>query len=120
MQKKPQTPSAATSVTIETSQAEVRQALATGNARLSAAEEKALRMRYGAGSPGSLVLERVGQNHPEARERLLGIELELLRQAKARQAAASVKPAPVVAAVTAAAPANPKRDRIVEALRKKK
>jgi DNA-directed RNA polymerase sigma subunit (sigma70/sigma32) len=119
MQKKPTTPSASTAVTTETTQAEVRQALATGSARLSAAEEKALRMRFGAGAPGSLVLERVGQSNPEARERLLGIELELLRQAKARAAASAVQPKPVAVAA-APAPANPRRDRIVEALRKKK
>jgi DNA-directed RNA polymerase sigma subunit (sigma70/sigma32) len=133
MQKKPTTPQAAptrsskaqveTSVTSDTTHAEVAQALAKGKANLSTIEEKALRMRHGVGAPRTLVLERVGQDHPDAREKLLGIELELLRQWKQRQTTTQrpeprsvATPGPVASALVS----NPKRDRIVAALKKKK
>ncbi len=109
-------------VKTQVSPAEVAEALARPN-RLTATEEKALRMTHGVSAPRTLVLERVGQNHPEARAKLLGIELELLRQFRARQSAQATvtTSAPPAASITSVvAPANPKRDRIVAALKAKK
>jgi hypothetical protein len=105
-------------------QSDVRDTLARPTPALAAEDEKVLRMRYGAPAPRTLVLERVGQDHPDAREKLLGIELELLRQWRERQAArpdprAQTTVAPPVAARVAPAP-NPRRDKIVQALRTKK
>jgi len=132
MQKKPTTPRAAsatkaqTAVTTDTSRTEVEQALSTGKVKLPAVEEKALRMRHGVGAPRTLVLERVGQDHPDAREKLLSIELELLRQWRQRQSATQrpdprssvATPGPVASGGISTA--NPKRDRIVAALKSKK
>jgi hypothetical protein len=75
-------------------------------------------MVHGLAAPKTLVLERVGQDNPETRARLLDIELELLRQSRARAAAMAPRVAP--AAVVEVAPANPKRDRIVAALKSRK
>ena len=117
MQKKPTsqhspgTPQATRTVT----ETEVRESLNRHHAGLEPDEEKVLRMRHGAASR-SLTLTRVGQDNPDTREKLLSIELELLRQWKARQ---EPRPAPVL--VRPAAPeANPRRDKIVSALRTKK
>ena len=120
-------------VQTEMSRAELTQALAGGSARLAADQEKALRMLHGVAAPRTLVLERIGQNHPEAREKLLGIELELLRQARLRTATVAASAAaapragqaasqarPPAAPAVSAAPANPKRARIVAALKSKK
>lgn len=98
--------------------ADLEQAIARDGSRLPALEEKALRMRHGLPAPRTLVLERVGQDHPEARERLLDIELELLRQWRTRQEAARAAPARVEA--EPALPDNPRRAEIVAALRQKK
>jgi hypothetical protein len=117
----------ATTVTTETTRTltrqQVRDALARGATRLPSDEEKALRMLHGGSAPRTLVLERVGQDHPDTREKLLGIELELLRQWRERQAAQ--KPEPRLQAAAAPRPAapvaaNPKRERIVAALKTKK
>lgn len=99
--------------------ADLEQAIARDGTRLPALEEKALRMRHGLPATRTLVLERVGQDHPEARERLLDIELELLRQWRARQEAAAPA-APARAAAEPALPDNPRRAEIVAALRQKK
>ena len=119
-------------VQTELSRAELTQALASGSARLAADQEKALRMLHGVAAPRTLVLERVGQNHPEAREKLLGIELELLRQSRSRATAAATtaptagltaghgRPATAPAPAAQAAPANPRRAKIVAALKSKK
>jgi hypothetical protein len=98
--------------------AELTKALSGGAQRLPASEEKALRMLHGVGAPRTLVLERVGQDHPEARARLLDIELELLRQSRARAAAAAPVTRTQAKAPTAAP--NPKRAKIVAALKAKK
>ncbi len=106
---------------------DVREALKRPSPRLAPEQEKVLRMRHGAAAPRTLVLERVGQDHPDAREKLLGIELELLRQWRERQTArpepraqvAVRVEAPVAARPAAPAP-NPRRDKIVQALRTKK
>ena len=100
----------------------LRTALARPVARLEAPEEQLLRMRHGAGLAREEALEQVGQLHAESREKLLSIELELLRQWKARQAAvpAKVVTSPVATAPVAASAVNPRRDKIVNALRMKK
>jgi len=95
------------------SRAELVRALASGAARVTPSEEKAVRMIHGIGAPRTLVLERIGQDNPETRARLLDIELELLRQSRARALATPV-------ATVATAPANPKRARIVAALKSSK
>lgn len=100
----------------------VRQGLSRSTPQLAADEDKVLRMRTGTTVPHTLVLERVGQDHPDSRQKLLGIELELLRQWRERNGG---KPDPRAQAkattVAAAAPAtaNPKREKIVQALRRK-
>jgi hypothetical protein len=115
MQKKPTAQQTTRTVTA----AEVREALARRAPELAAEEEKVLRMRHGAPATRTLVLERVGQDHPDAREKLLGIEMELLRQWRERQSAARPAPAAAVARPAVAA-ANPRRDKIVQALRTRK
>lgn len=125
MQKKPtsQKATTATRATIATTQkdaptrAELVRGLADGASRLSASEDKVLRMVHGLPAPRTLVLERVGQDNPETRARLLDIELELLRQSRTRAAAAQPR---IPAAIIEVAPANPKRDRIVAALKSRK
>ena len=101
----------------------LRRALARPTPELAGDEEKALRMLNGGSTPRTTVLERVGQEHPDSREKLLGIELELLRQWRERRdagradprAAAKATPAP------AAKPApNARREKIVQALKAKK
>jgi hypothetical protein len=117
---------------------ELRETLSRATPRLAADEEKALRMLHGVSAPRTIVLERVGQDHPDTREKLLGIELELLRQWRERQSgtgrpdprsqAKSAAPAaketvvvvPAKAPAKAAATVNPRRDRIVQALRSRK
>lgn len=105
----------------------LREALARATPDLGGDEEKVLRMLHGVSAPRTIVLERVGQDHPDAREKLLGIELELLRQWRERQAArpqprSSARPAAKATAAPApAAPTpNPRREKIVQALRTKK
>lgn len=115
MTKKPMTSSrtsATRSGTVTTT--DVREALARSTPTLAAEEEKALRMLHGVPVSRTTVLERVGQDHPASREKLLGIELELLRQWRERQAA---KPEPRNEAK--AAPASPRREKIVAALKTK-
>lgn len=118
MQKKPtsKTTTGTRDAEAAPTSADVRERLAQPLPRLAADEEKGLRMLHGASLARTTVLERVGQDHPEARAKLLGIELELLRQLKARQAAAAAAPAPAAAEPAAK---NEKRSRIVSALKKK-
>lgn len=123
MQKKPtaQQSTGAQQATRTVTAAEVREALARRTPELAADEEKVLRMRHGAPSPRTLVLERVGQDHADTRERLLGLEVEFLRQWRERQQlAARAAPAPQATTRTPAPAANPRRDKIVQALRTKK
>ncbi len=103
------------------SNAAVRRALARATPELAADEEKVLRMRSGAMVPRPVVLERVGQDHPDSREKLLSLELELLRQWRERQT--QVRPDPhaqVAVPPVAAAQPNPRREGIVRALKAKK
>ena len=98
----------------------VRTALARPTPQLEAAEEQVLRMEHGVVPAVAELLPRVGQDHAEAREKLLSIELELLRQFKERQVAARATAQTVVtSAAPQAAAASPRRDRIVQALSQK-
>ena len=121
---------------------EVRTLLRTAATRLSAREEKALRMRTGVSLPKSQVLARRGQGHPEARAELLALELELTHQLAERAAAARAaatssvkrasahapsKKAPVAAATKDTARAatrtttrTKEKDKIIRALRRLK
>ncbi|MFL5311811.1 MAG: hypothetical protein ACJ79H_15350 [Myxococcales bacterium] len=76
--------------------------------RLSAREEKALRMREGVGLDPTAPLPRRGQTHPDARAELLALEMELIRKLDSRSEAA-------------AAPVRTKeKDKIIRALRRLK
>jgi hypothetical protein len=87
---------------------EVRDMLRTAALRLSAREEKVLRMRDGVGLDPTAPLPRRGQTHPEARAELLALELELTRKVAER-------------AATAATPVRTKeKEKIIRALRRLK
>jgi len=89
---------------------EVRELLRTAAKKLSAREEKALRMRSGAGLGRGEMLPRRGQENPEARAELLAMEIEL----KEKLAARGTKK-------TASAPVRSKeKDKIIRALRRLK
>ena len=90
------------------SSTEVREILRTAAQRLSAREEKALRMREGVGLEAGEPLPRRGQKHPEARAELLALEIELTGKLAERAAAS-------------AAPVRSKeKDKIIRALRRLK
>src|SRR3954471_19903669 len=92
---------------------EVRELLRTAAKQLSAREEKALRMRSGAGVGRNEPLPRRGQDNPEARAELLALEIELKQKLAAR------KPQKT----TAAAPGTVRtkeKDKIIRALRRLK
>ena len=89
--------------------AEVRELLRVAAQRLSAREEKAVRMRSGLSLGRSELLPRRGQNHPEARAELLAMEIELkqkLAERSVRSAAAQVR--------------TKEKDKIIRALRRLK
>ena len=93
---------------------EVRELLHTAAEKLSAREEKALRMAHGASVDLKAPLPRRGQNHPEARAELLALEIDLTRQLAARARAAAPVAQPK-------APASSKqKDKIIRALRRLK
>jgi len=88
---------------------EVRELLRIAAARLSAREEKTVRMRSGTSLGRNEVLPRRGQNHPEARAELLALEIELTQKLQAR------------AAKGVASPVRTKeKDKIIRALRRLK
>ena len=87
---------------------QVRDMLRIAAQRLSAREEKALRMREGVGLDPTAPLPRRGQTHPDARAELLALEMELMRKLDSRAEAAS---APV---------RNKEKDKIIRALRRLK
>jgi hypothetical protein len=91
---------------------EVRALLSKAAKTLSAREEKALRMRHGAGVGLGEPLPRRGQEHPDARAELLALEIDLRNKQAARGQAGP----------TAAASPQPSRskDKIVRALRRLK
>jgi Tfp pilus assembly protein PilF len=87
---------------------EVREMLRTAAQRLSAREEKALRMRQGARLDPNAPLPRRGQQHVEARAELLALEIELSRKLEQR-------------AQASATPVRTKeKDKIIRALRRLK
>jgi hypothetical protein len=71
-----------------TTSSEVRELLRTAGERLSAREEKALRMSVGVGIDPTAPLPRRGQKNPEARAELAALELELKRKIEERARAA--------------------------------
>jgi hypothetical protein len=93
---------------------EVRDLLRTAAKKLSAREEKALRMRSGVGLGRGEALPQRGQDNPEARAELLALELELKQKLASRAA-------PAKKAATTAAPVRTKeKDKIIRALRRLK
>ncbi|MCP3163065.1 hypothetical protein [Myxococcus qinghaiensis] len=91
---------------------------------LTAEEEKALRMRHGAGASSTRApLPRAAGDNEELGDELLVIEMQLMKAMRARAAAAKT---PATKAAAPEAPraretaANPTKDKIVRALRKKK
>ena len=87
---------------------QVRDMLRIAAQRLSAREEKALRMREGVGLDPTAPLPRRGQTHPDARAELMAMEMELIRKLDSRAEAAS---APV---------RTKEKDKIIRALRRLK
>ena len=92
---------------------EVREMLRTAAQRLSAREEKALRMRTGVGLDRGEPLPRRGQENPEARAELMALELELVRKLADRQGTAAAPKA-------GAAVRTKEKDKIIRALRRLK
>lgn len=99
------------STTVAVTAAEVRSAL-TRTQTLTSEEEKALRMRHGAGVTTRTPLPRAAGGNAELGDELLLIEMQLLRAFQRRAAAAPQLPEPTER--------NPAKDRIVRALRKKR
>jgi hypothetical protein len=91
--------------------AEVRQLLRTAASRLSAREEKTVRMRSGTSLGKNEILPRRGQNHPEARAELLALEIELKQKLAARSAATKG---------AATSVRTKEKDKIIRALRRLK
>ncbi|MBU8894354.1 hypothetical protein DRW03_31570 [Corallococcus sp. H22C18031201] len=87
---------------------------------LTAEEEKALRMRHGAGASSTRApLPRAAGNNEELADELLVIEMQLMKAMRARAAQARATAPKATVAVPKAA-ANPTKDKIVRALRGKK
>ena len=76
-------------------------------------EEKALRMRYGAKVDTQTALPQVHGGKTELQDELMLIEMQLMRQVKARMAAMQAKAKPMT-------PRNAAKDKIVRALKTKK
>ena len=93
---------------------EVREMLRTAAEHLSAREEKAVRMRAGAGLSRTATLPRRGQDNPESRAELLALEIELKQKLLARGKAA----APLKAGTTTTR--TKEKDKIIRALRRLK
>jgi hypothetical protein len=92
---------------------EVRELLRTAARQLSAREEKALRMRSGAGVGRNEPLPRRGQDNPDAKAELMALEIELTQKLAARAAGTKT--------TAAAAPTRTKeKDKIIRALRRLK
>jgi hypothetical protein len=90
---------------------EVRDLLCTVAAKLSASEEKVVRMLTGATLPTSQVLARRGQEHPEARAELCALEIELMQKLQDR--------AELAAAVAHRQPVRTKeKEKIIRALKR--
>ncbi|MFN7133180.1 MAG: hypothetical protein ACK4N5_13965 [Myxococcales bacterium] len=80
---------------------------------LASDEEKAVRMRYGAGVDVKAPLERHGEKNEDLRDELMLLELELFRAYRQHQKAQAARATP------APQPSRTK-EKIVRALRKKK
>lgn len=102
------------STTVELTTEEVRTSLR--KARLSAIEERALRMRHGASVEKDAPLARAAGNNAELADELLVLEMQLLKAARARTQAK----APVATAAPTASVDGRAKDKIVRALRRKK
>ncbi len=89
---------------------------------LSAEEEKVLRMRHGAGASSTRApLPRAAGDNQELADELLLIEMQLMKAMRARAGGKPVASASKPVATRARdAAANPTKDKIVRALRKKK
>lgn len=90
---------------------------------LTAEEEKALRMRHGAGASSTRApLPRAAGNNSELADELLVIEMQLMKAMRARTGQTrSASTAPKASATPAPkAASNATKDKIVRALRKKK
>ena len=94
---------------------EVREMLRTAAQRLSAREEKALRMRTGVGLGHGEPLPRRGQEHPEARAELLALEIELTQKLASRKGPGTAEVAKAGAEVR-----TKEKDKIIRALRRLK
>jgi len=92
---------------------EVRELLRTAAKQLSAREEKALRMRSGAGLARTEPLPRRGQDNAESRAELLALELELKQKLAARTSKKTTAAAP-------SAVRTKEKDKIIRALRRLK
>jgi len=90
---------------------EVRELLRAAASRLSAREEKTVRMRSGTSLGRGELLPRRGQDNPESRAQLLALEIELKEKLAARAAAAKGAAAPV---------RTKEKDKIIRALRRLK
>jgi hypothetical protein len=90
---------------------EVRELLRTAAKQLSAREEKALRMRHGAGVGRGEPLPRRGQENPEAQAELLALEIELKQKLAERSPKKTAAAAPV---------RTKEKDKIIRALRRLK
>ncbi|WP_338873617.1 hypothetical protein [Myxococcus stipitatus] len=87
---------------------------------LSAEEEKVLRMRHGAGASSTQApLPRAAGDNAELADELLVIEMQLMKAMRARAAAKTQAPKAAAPQARETA-ANPTKDKIVRALRKKK
>jgi len=94
-----------------TTRTEVRKVLRTAAERLSAREEKALRMRTGAGIDPEAALPRRGTKSVETKAELTALEIELTRKLAERNAATR-EPQPQVRTRA--------KDKIIRALRRLK
>lgn len=99
---------------------EVRELLRTAAERLSAREEKVVRMRSGAQLAKGQPLPRRGQQHEESRAELAALELELLQKLQQRAIKAAPASKPAAKAAPAAATRTKEKDKIIRALRRLK
>ena len=122
MERKGLSGTAATQATQAPERSQIRKALArtATTSRLSAEEERALRMRHGVASDLSAPLPRAAGRNAELADELTLIEMQLLRTMRAhgrepgpRGAERQDRPAAVVTA-------SKTKDKIVRALRKKR
>jgi hypothetical protein len=96
---------------------EVKASLGKRAQTLTQEEEKALRMRHGAGAPDlKAPLPRAAAGNQELEDELLLIEMKLLKAMKARTGAS----APTAATVSPAAPGAAAKAKIIRSLRNKR